>query len=248
MRALKWLGMVVMVAGLAACGGGGGGSSNEPVVSTESFNLINAWNNYATQNPMRQFTVTGTIRTIDGVAVPPREILGTGTFSETTFVTSPFELVKDALKKTTTRSVTVSVVGSGESINIPFAESYSYFQYNPNYYAPLGGEDSLGYRVALGSVNLPSSVKVGDKAKIYEENIYVSAFNSTPIGTQTIQYEIEADTSSTAKLNIIKTSKNMAGITTDVFTVTFRLSPNGDIQRLSETIATSGNELHFNYY
>lgn len=247
MRALKWLGMVVMVAGLAACGGGGGGgsSSNEPVVSTESFNLINAWINYAKQSPTLQFSVTGDINAVEGQAVDPIKVSGTGTFSETTLVTSSFGLVEDALKKTTNRSVTVSVVGSGQSINIPFAASNSYVTQS---YAPLGGQDALGYRLVFGSINLPSSVKVGDKAEIYKEDIFDNALNRTKVGTQVVQFEVKADTATTALLNIIKTAKNMAGTPTDVSTVTFRLKTNGEITRLSEIIATSdGNVLYFTY-
>jgi len=179
---------------LAGCGGGGGGgSSSGPVASTLTFPLATANANLINNGYTLHLSVTGT-QVVNGTSYG---VTGSVTLMQSTQTASTFE-GQAALLNTQSMSGTLTVLG----VSVPFASSV--LIYSTTNYAPLGEVSPDSYYVMQGTPTIPLTGKVGDAAVIGTYNVYTDSTKTVPLGTAVVRYVIEADTASTAIINLIE--------------------------------------------
>lgn len=180
--ALAWLTVALLLGG---CGGGGGGGSSGPVSSTLSFPLLSGFQTLTANGYSKSFSVSGTC-TGSGTATKGPANVATTFESQSAF--------------SATETLTMSFTNCTPSSLAQTATAY----YNSSNYYPLGF-DSVGvnYGVFLTPPTIPTSVKVGDTAIIGTETLYTDSTKNVGNGREDTSYVIEADTSSTAIVNLI---------------------------------------------
>lgn len=227
-KILLWL-AVVGVATLTACGGGGG--SAPAAVSTNDYQLRQAWVKYMTLPGTQRFTVSGTV---SGVAVS-----GSGDETDGSLVAATFE-GRSALSKTIV--VTGSLSGGGQTI--PYG-SYGVGYVDSNY-MPLG-QSGNEYVVVIGTPVIPQVAKVNDTGTLYTANRYPTSQKAYSNGTLTVSYALQPDTASTALLKVIATRKTTSGSTYSTDITTFRMTPAGVLTPVSEQYQDSSSSLTITY-
>lgn len=223
---------VIAAMGAALLVGCGGGGSSEPIASTESFPIKQAYQNYLTETRSLPFTVSGVL---NGISVS-----GSGTYSQSQLQATTFEGAS-ALKKSGT--ATLTLVGNGQTV--PLAVTTA--RYVDANYTPLGSESSSDYLVVTGTVAIPATGKVGDNGEWFTENVYTDSTKNTRTGSQTTSFVLEADSGSTALLKIIEIERNTVGAQTATSTVNFRITTTGTLTRLSESATTTDGTLTVTY-
>ena len=214
---------------LAACGGGGGSST--PVTSTETFQLRTAYVSYLTDTRSLPFSVTGTISGVN--------VSGTGTVTQGGIAAATFE-GQSAQVKTTT--VTGTLAANGQSVPLA-STSTAYVDAN---YSPLGFNGSE-YEVVTSSAPIPITARVNDTAVWYSATRYIGSSKATRTGTTTATFVLEPDTASTALLKIIEVERNTSNTVTSTSTTTFRITPAGNLTRISETLVKDATSLTVTY-
>jgi hypothetical protein len=112
--------------------------------------------------------------------------------------------------------------------------STAYFDSN---YEPLGVNSvGVNYGVYVPTPNLPTSVKVGDTGIVGTMNLYTNSTKSTNNGTSLVSYIIEADTSSTAIVNVITKLYNTSQILTATEQTRYRIDALGTFSPISTDI------------
>lgn len=214
---------------LAACGGGGGGGPS--AVSTNDYQLRQAWVNYVSMSTTQRFTVSGTI---NGVAVS-----GSGTETDGTLVASSFE-GKPSLSKTTV--VTGTLSSSGQSL--PYGSTgVGYVDSN---YMPLG-QSGNEYAVVTGTPVIPQTARINDTGTLYTATRYPTSQKSYSIGTLTVSYALQPDTADTALLKVITTRKTTSGSTYSTDISIFKMTPAGALTPVSEQYQDSNSALTITY-
>ena len=248
MRTFKsGISLAILIALLAGCGGGGGGGAAAPaapVVSTLSFPLLSAYTALNASGMSRSFTATVTIPTNIGSATISCSANGNGTISPAT-TSATFE-GKPALSSTTT--LTVTTVASAVCSSATTTQTSTNF-FDTNYvdlgYSVAGGE----YGVYLTPLSIPASVKVGDNAVAGTETIYTDSTKATISGTSVKSFVIEADTASTAIVNMIEKSLDTTGKVTSTSQTRFRITASAAFTPLSMDVQFSdgsGLAIQFN--
>lgn len=206
---------------LAACGGGGGGvpASPLPVVSTDTFQIKTAYINDFNDTSSHPFTVSGTTA---GFVVT-----GSGTVTQSPVTNGLFEGAT-VLQKTST--VTGSFVANGVTIPLIAADT-AYM--DANYVAK--GWTGEGYVVVTSATNVPDTAKVNDTGLWHTSNRYANSTKTTLLGTSEVSFALAPDTATTALLKITQIAKDTIGSTVMTATANFRMTPAGDLTRLSET-------------
>lgn len=218
---------------LAACGGGGGngGLPAAPVTSTETFQVRAAYINYLNDTRTLPFTLSGST---SGLPVS-----GSGSLTQSSLTSSSFEGFS-ALQKTST--VNASLTANG--MTVPFSSTL--ISYVDSNYVPLGSVNDE-YLVVTGAATIPVTGKVNDTGIWFSANRYSSSFKISLLGTEVVSYALLPDTASTALLNIIQVDKNLSGATTLTTTLRFRISPAGELTRLSEQAIDDTTHLTITY-
>lgn len=222
MNTLKLLFAISVLLLVSACGGGGGGS-NGPVTSTETFQLKTAYVN--TFNDVRSlpFTISGT--------VSGESVTGSGMLTLSTPTRSTFESIT-ALQKNSVMTMNITIKGVTASV----ASSDSSFV--DSNYTPLGS-NSNEYVVVTNNVAILTIARVGDSGTWTTSNRYTNNTKTSLLGTRTVTYVLEPDTSATALLKIIETDKDRSGATERTEIITYRITPVGEITYISDSIAES---------
>lgn len=218
---------------LTACGGGGGngGTPAAPVTSTETFQVRAAYINYLNDTRTLPFTLSGST---SGLPVS-----GSGSLTQSSLTSSSFEGFA-ALQKTST--VNASLTANG--ITDPFSSTL--ISYVDSNYVPLGSVNDE-YLVVTGAATIPVTGKVNDTGIWFSANRYASSFKISFLGTEVVSYALLPDTASTALLDIIQVDKNLSGATTLTTTLRFRISPAGELTRLSEQAIDDTTHLTLTY-
>lgn len=223
--------LVFLIAMLAGCGGGGGGGAAAPatpVVSTLSFPLLSAYTSLNASGMSRSFTATVTIPTGIGSATVACSANGSATITPAT-TSATFE-GKPALSSTTT--LTVTTVASAVCSSASTTQTATNF-FDSNYvdlgYSVAGGE----YAVFLTPLSIPATAKVGDTAVAGTETLYTDSTKTTSSGTSVKSFVVEADTASTAIVNLIEKSMDATGNVTDTSQNRYRITAVGLLTPLS---------------
>jgi hypothetical protein len=227
----------LIVFSLAGCGGGGGGGGGDaaapsgPVTSTLSFPLETAYKTLIAYGLTKSFTVTSTSPTCSGS--------GTRT-SAPAATAATFEGVA-ALSAAHT--LTISLTNCTPASSAQTSTNY----YDSNY-VPLGFNTVGGhYGVYLTPLTIPTSVTVGGTATVGTETIYTDSTKATVYGTIVLSYVVEADTATTAIVNLIAKSYNASSTLLWTEQVRYRIAATGALTPVSADIqyaSASGSTMH----
>jgi hypothetical protein len=119
-------------------------------------------------------------------------------------------------------------------------------EYNDSSNNPLGQHGAL-YSVVNGVVNLPLKVVVDDSGLMFTYQNYADSLKLLATGTTEVSYLIEADTPTTALLNLITTQKDTGSIVTLTSRTQYRMTITGGLTRLSDTITQGADTLSLVY-
>jgi len=221
---------------VAGCGGGGGGGSPGPVTSTLTFPLATAHANLINNGYTLNLSVTGT-QVYNGTSYG---VTGSVTLTQSAAIASTFEL-QPALLNTQSMTGSVTVL----TISVPISSTAQV--YSTTNYAPLGEISSSSYYVMQGTPSIPSTGKVGDTAVIGTYNVFLDSSKSPLLGTAKISYAVEADTASTAIINLIEddydTSNNLNASTE----TRWRIDSSGNVTFVSVNLTGTTLVGPFNY-
>ena len=195
----RWSAAAICLLALAACGGGGGDVPATPAVAgpptpvvpaaVTSFALAAGYQarivSGATDNFIISGSCAGTTRQ-SASAASASSFEGTAGFSAVQ--------VSDT---TLTNCLPASAIVNGNA--------YYNAGYVPIGLAVAGGDYAV---LASGLANLPSAAKVGDSGVLATLNTFRDSSKATPTGQRVISYLIEADTGTTAILNLVIRSYN----------------------------------------
>ena len=224
----KIIGAMFLITGLSACGGGGGGGGGSPgpVASANSFNLQSGYVALTSTGWSKTFTITGTcsgtIGITRGAATTAATFEGVSALSGNAVVTSAFSNCNPPSSATT------------ETI-------YYDSNYVPKGYSVQGGN----YAVYASAPVLPTTARVGDVGVVGTLNLYTSSAKSTSAGHQDGSYVIEADTATTAIVNLISKMYNASGTLTLTEQDRYRMAADGSLTPISLDIQyANGSTTH----
>lgn len=206
--------LLSVVAVLAACGGGGGGGASSLVASTNAFNILSGWQALSAAGWTKTFAISGTC---GGSATITNSAINTSSTFEGLAALSGTSVVNMSLT-----GCTPSSISSTET-------RYTDSNYIPRGYNVQGGV----YGVYSTTPSIPSSVHVGDTGIVGSVNRYTDSTKSTSAGRQDVSYVIEADTSTTAILNVISKIYNASSVLQVTEQDRYRVAANGALTPLS---------------
>lgn len=225
MKYLKLLLTIGALLAVAGCGGGGGSSSANSsentastTASTASFPLRGAYQTLVSQSEINSFSISGTCT---GSATETRSAATAATFEGAAGV-----------------STTTTLTGTYSNCTPASFASTSISYYDTNY-KPVGSEN-LGTDYAVYSTNdLPTSVKVGDTAQFATVDVYSSSTKQVRNGTRVLSYTVEADSSSTAIVNLIAKGYNAYNQLLYTQQSRYRINSSGQLSIVSRDIQYS---------
>jgi hypothetical protein len=229
-KIIKTLVAIGTLALMTACGGGGGGGGSAPVASSDTFPLPTILNN-SLQSSSNTFTISGTS---SGAA-----ITGSGTVTRGSLSAGTFEGLA-AQQRTSTVTGNFSVNGTTYPLN---SSQVDWFDSNN---MPVGESGGTDYIVVTGGT-IPATVRVNDTGTLYTANRYTNNTKSALRGTLTVTYVVEADTTTTALLTLIRTEKDNSNNTTSTNSAQVRITPAGALTRIKETSLEGSTSLVINY-
>lgn len=190
------VGLAAMCVVLTSCSGGGSFGGTAPVISTLSFPLKSGLVASAQTAASINFSVSGTCS-------------GTANIVSSVPVPATFETVAGS-------SVLTAFSMSLPNCDPPFISGISTDYFDSNYNL-LGTIDSSGeYGVVTTPLNIPVSVKVGDTGTVGSIDYFLDSTMLFSVGHDEISYSIEADTASTAIVNMITKFYDLNGTLTSI--------------------------------
>lgn len=213
---------------LAACGGGSEGSSAvpQPAASTASFPLQSGYRTLVANGLSKSFSVSGTCSGSGNKSSSPANTAAT------------FEGVAGF---SATSTLTLSYTNC-----TPASTTVTSTVYVDSNYVPLG-VNSIGvnYGVYLAPFVIPTSVTVGGTGTLGTQTLYTNSSKATLNGRVDQSYVIEADTSTTAIVNLISKLYNAAGTLTATQQDRYRITSTGTLTPTSIDIqAANGSTNH----
>ena len=216
--------MLIVSAIFAGCGGGGSSNSSAaaapagPVTSTLAFPLQTAYSAIVANGLSKTFTVTGTC---NGSGSRTSAAANTG---------AAFEGKTGMLSAVTTQTITYTNCTPTSNATT----TTSYFDTN---YVPLGF-NSVGSNYAVWPTppNYPASIKVGDTTVVGTENLYTDSTKATSNGKVDQSFVVEADTATTAIVNLISKIYNAAGTLTSTEQSRYRIAAVGALAPISTDV------------
>jgi hypothetical protein len=207
---------------LSACGGGGGGggSATTTVASTNAFDVSSGYRRLNSTGFQKTFTVGGGCS--GTLAITSAPATTSATFEGTNGVSS------------------VSVGVTTLTNCTPASSSSTVIRYYDSNYVPLGKSSTDEYAVNIGTPTLPSSARVGDAGIAGSANTYTNKTKATLTGRNDSSYLIEADTATTAILNLITKTYNASGVLTSTEQDRYRVAADGTLTFISFDLQRSG--------
>lgn len=206
---------ICLAALLTACGGGGGGTTTAsgPVASTLSFPMQSGYRALIASGLTKSFTISGTCS-------------GSGTKTSSPANTAAtFEGVAGFSATTTTTLTYTNCTPASTAVT-----STAYFDSN---YDPRGfSTPSINYGVYLTPLVIPTSVTVGGTngtGTLGTETLYTDNTKVTLSGRIETTYVVEADTSTTAIVNVIAKIYNASSILTATEQDRYRINATGTV-------------------
>ncbi len=230
---------------LTGCGGGGGGGAAAvapaapvgPVTSTLSFPILQAYKAVVAAGATKTFVVSGSC---------------TGTASKTSApatIPAVFETNLAALSAVSTLTFALANAPGVTGCNlIPASTSTGYFD---STYTPLGlNSPGVNYGVYLVAPTIPTSGVIGGAGGtgvIGTETLYTDSTKTVGNGRIDSSYVLEADTSTTAIVNLIGKFYTSAGTLSFTEQDRYRISATGALVPISiDILYSTGIHLIFN--
>lgn len=225
----KLIGLLVFAA-LVVSGCGGGGGNAGPVVSRQSFNIKTAIASYTSTPHSYTFTGSGTL---NGV---PITVTGTGDLG---VLTAGIFEGQTALQQTETTNLTITENGNPT----PLSSVVTLF-YLPADYSPLGSMSPNRYEVNDPGTTYPTTAKVGDSGMVGSAKRYSDSTKSTLIRSATSSYRVEADTATSAIVNLVTvTTFIQPPSSPQTETIRYRLDSVGTFTLLSDSLVSAAGNL-----
>jgi hypothetical protein len=219
-KTARTLGILIGIGVALLAGCGGGGSSSGPATSTLSFPLQTGFRALIVAGSSNNFTISGTCG-------------GTATLTRGAATASTFEgLAGFSYVSTLTANLTNCTPATLA------ATATNYFDTN---YAPLGSSTPAGEYTKFVTVPppIPASVKVGDTANYATQTNYADSTKAVVTGQEFLSYVIEADTASTAIVNLISKSYDTSNQLLSTEQNRFRIAADGTLTVVSVDIQFS---------
>jgi sugar lactone lactonase YvrE len=200
---------------LISCGGGTSQSiTPSATVSTLSFPLHDAIVNSVVINAATNYTVSGTCN-------------GTASVSGDEPIPNTFEGISGT-SETSTQILTVNDCSSSTT---------SYTEFFDKNFSPVGEIDSDGtYGVYRTTPDIPQAVHVGDSGLLGTIDYYSDFTKTVFVGYDTISYQIEPETATSAIVNVQREQHDTQGVLTSTQQSRSKIDTNGSLTALSVTI------------
>lgn len=214
----KLIGALLIAIALSGCGGGGGGgavTSSSVVSSNQSFPFKTAYANIVNSTATLPYTVTSGTQN------------GAGNLWQSALSNSVFQSVA-VLAKTVTASTVMNL--NGVSTPLPLTVIY-YFDSN---YLPVGSTEGADCIKVKGSVNIPSTVKVGDSGLMYSFSRFGSCISVFENRFGTVTYAVEPETATSVLVKLTEIQKDVVNQIAKTVSTTIRVDINGQAKRISE--------------
>lgn len=231
MRVRLWSLWFILAAAFAGCGGGGGDSAAPVVTGPQAFQLRTAWHNHVANAVSLRFSAAGTV---NGAPVS-----GSGSLTLSGLSAAGFE-GRAAFVKAETRAGTLTVAGTA----VPFSETQQFFFDAAD--NPLG-RNADAYGVVAGPVSIPAVAAVGDVGILYSADLYGSSAKLARTGTAQVSFALRADTATTALLSVATETRSTSGGLISTETVVFRITPAGEVTRLSDSSVVPGSNTNLTF-
>ena len=207
---------------LSACGGGGGGggSATTTVASTNAFDVSSGYRRLISTGFQKTFTVGGGCSGTLALSAAPATT--SATFEGTNGVSA------------------IDVATINFTNCTPASSSSSETRYYDTNYVPLGKSSTNEYSVYIGTSTLPSTARVGDAGIVGSQNTFTNNTKATSTGRDDTSYAMEADTATTAILNLITKTYNTSGILTVTEQNRYRVAADGTLTFISFDLQRSG--------
>jgi hypothetical protein len=196
------------------------------VASTNAFNVQSGFVSLVSAGYTKTFSVTGTC---------------TGTFTLTAAPATTSTTFEGTAALSGNEAVTATLNGCTPS---SLASTGTRF-FNMSY-APLGSSFQGGnYGVYASVPVLPSAVHVGDVGTFGTVAFYTDSTKATSAGRQDVTYVVEADTATTAILNVISKNYNTSSVLTSTEQDRYKVAANGSLTVYSFDLQyTNGSTTH----
>lgn len=224
-RSIRRFLSVSITAFLAACGGGSGTESVGAAATPGTFNVASGYRVLIGTGWSKTFNISGSC---------------SGTMSVTVGGASTATSFEGAAAMSST--VVVAALFNNCSSSVPVMETrYFGTDYVPKGYVVQGGN----YGVHAGDPVLPSAARVGDMGAVGTINVYTDSTKSVSAGRKDVAYAMEADTSTTAVLNLMTRSYDPAETLQFTQQDRYRVAADGTLTPLSLDIQyANGSSLH----
>lgn len=212
--------LMLISAFLTGCGGG-----SDTTSSTTTFNLQAAYKSNFTTTGTQKFNISGTYGSYS--------VIGSGTETVGAVTYGVFE-GQNALQHTTT------LLGKFTANGQSFPIAGSGVEWVDTNYMPKGstGDD---YYVVDGTANIPTAAKINDTGIIYTAKRYQTSSKTQFLGTSTVSYVVESDTSDSALVTLISTDKNASGETIHVSTEQYKVTTSNTFTKIKQTTVDNTN-------
>jgi hypothetical protein len=142
----------------------------------------------------------------------------------------------------------VSIVTQTLTNCTPASYANTAIDYYDTNYIPLGYDDTASggeYAVFLTPPSIPTAINIGDAGIMGTRTLYSNSAKTTLTGTSVYSYAVEADSASTAIINLISKHYNPSSVLTYTSQSRFRITSSGALTRLSQDIQyANGSTLH----
>lgn len=211
MKLISVTSIVLATSLLVGCGGGGGSTgSAAPVASTLAFPLQSGYHTLVANGLTKSFTISGTCSGSGNKSSSPANTAATFEGASALASTS-----------TTTMSFTNCTPASVASTSTVYSDT----NYNPRGFNSVG----VNYAVYLTPLVIPATVSVGNTAVLGTQTLYTDSTKSASGGRVDQSFVVEADTASTAIVNLISKVYNASGILTGTEQDRYRISSVGTL-------------------
>jgi hypothetical protein len=204
-------------------------------VTVQTYPLKTAYTTAFNDSSTLPFTASGVV-----MGVP---VSGSGTLTQDAVIGGFFEGGPALVKQS---SLAGSATGTNNGLPVVQPIAAVMIEYNDPGNNPLGQQGAL-YSVVNGVVNLPLKVAVNDSGLMFTYQNYANSLKLLATGATEVSYLIEADTPTTALLNLITTQKDTGNIVTLTSRTQYRMTITGGLTRLSDTLTQGADTLTLVY-
>jgi hypothetical protein len=217
MESIKSLLTISAFMALVGCGGGGNGGTTTPTTE-KNYPLRSGYQNFISQSEINNYSISGTCT---GSATETRSSATPATFESTAGV-----------------STTTTLTGGYNNCTPASFASTTVSYFDTNY--KLLGSATPGTDYVVSSISdLPISVKVGDTAQLGTANVYSTSTKQIKTGTRSLSYAVEADSESTAIINLIAKAYNTSNQLLFTQQSRYRINTSGQLTTVSKDIQYS---------